>query len=365
MKQFSQEIFDKFIDGTADQEERFVVREAMRKDKNLRRIYIIAKRYDAMTEADERKAQILPMERMAAETLDNLCDILCERYIMRDIFPGYVDSLLSAAKDEQIFLQKAGEEGVPLYKVGFVMDKYGLVVQRQYHANLRDVERYLKRGERLIAVVDEDILKGTQLDNMLHTVCVLNVTDDKVRIYNPTSNENEDMDRHEEYPKELFLKAWEASERYLVRASTEENKVYEPHPINLEDIEIGEDLLDLIEPIAENLHDVWAEDKLMQGIRYAPLDNNGHEKPGHNHYLVPFSQMTEEEKQPDIKSARQTLKLLKRLGFSIARNGSPNSYVCPDCGRGIALEMSFCPHCGRRLQVDDFIQNNDNQQIER
>lgn len=355
MKQFSQELFDRFIDGTANLEEQRVVKGAMRKDRALQRIYIIAKRYDAMMEEDQRESQVLPMERMAAETQDNLCDIICERYILRQKFPGYGNSMLSAAKEEQLFLEEASEEGgVPLYRVGYVMDKYGLVVQRQYGADIGDIQRYLKRGESLIAVVDEDILKNTSLDNKLHTVCVLSVKNGIVTVYNP-SMENEEASTIEDYPVDLFVKAWEPSERYLVRAGTSGDKVYEPHPINLDDIEIDDDLDELIEPIAENLHDVWAQDKLQQGVRYGPLDENGNEQPGFNHYLVPYSQMPDHEKQKDIISARQTLKLLKRLGFSIVKNNPTVGYSCPDCKHQIKLEMSYCPHCGRKLQVDDYI----------
>lgn len=355
MKQFSQELFDRFIDGTANLEEQMVVKEAMRKDRSLQRIYIIAKRYDAMMEEDQKESHVLPMERMAAETQDNLCDIICERYILRQKFPGYGNSMLSAAKDEQLFLEEASEEGgVPLYRVGHVMEKYGLVVQRQYDADIGHIQRYLRRGESLIAVVDEDILKNTSLDNKLHTVCVLSVKNGVVTIYNP-SMENEEASTIEDYSVDLFMKAWEPSERYLVRASTPGDKVYEPHPINLDDIEIDDDLDELIDPIAENLHDVWAQDKLQQGVRYGPLDKNGHEQPGFSHYLIPYSQMPDHEKQKDIISARQTLKLLKRLGFSIVKNNPSARYSCPDCKHEIKLEMSYCPHCGRKLQVDDYI----------
>lgn len=354
MKQFSQKLFDKFIDGTANLEEQMVVKDAMRKDRSLQRIYIIAKRYDAMMEEDRRASCVLPIERMAAETQDNLCDIICERYILRQKFPGYGNSMLSAAKDEQLFLEEASDEGVPLYRVGYVMEKYGLVVQRQYGADIGDIQRYLKRGDSLIAVVDEDILKNTNLDNKLHTVCVLGVKKGIVTVYNP-SMENEEASTLEDYPVDLFVKAWEPSERYLVRASTPGDKVYEPHPINLDGIDIDDDLNELIEPIAENLHDVWAQDKLQQGVRYGPLDENGYEQPGFNHYLVPFSQMPDHEKQKDIISARQTLKLLKRLGFSIVKNNRSENFFCPDCEHPIELTMSFCPHCGRKLQVDDYI----------
>lgn len=347
-------LFEKFMEGQTSPEDTITVLDAIKEDKVLRRMYISAKRFDAMMEEEERQSQVLPMERMAAETQDNLCDILCERFILRKIFSGYGDNLLSAAKDEQLFLEKAKGEGVPLYKVGFVMEQYGLSVLRQYNASISDIVRYLNRGESLIAVVDEDILKDREPNEKLHAICVLSIDKEVVKIYNPLSYDD-DTGRIEDYPIEVFMKAWDSSERFLVSANIPDDKIYEPHPINLDDIDLDSELLDLVYPIAENLHDVWAEKKLEGGTKYGPLDRNGREQPGCNHYLVPFSQLSEEDKAPDIRNAIQTLKLLKRLGFSIIRYDSSNAYMCPDCCNRVELSMSYCPHCGRELQLDDFV----------
>ena len=283
MKRLSNELFDKYLAGTADPEESLIAKEAIRKNPQLNRIYIISRRYRAMMDAHKKQADILPMERKAAETSDNLCDIFCERYFLRERFPVYEKKENSPEENEQNFQQNAGKDGVPLYKVGYLLDSRGLVVQRQYGASLDDLKRYLERGESVIAVIDEDILKQTELDDMLHTVCVLGLNDDNVSLYNPTSD-GENNHGIETHPLESFLQAWHPSEYYLVRVSTPEETVYEPHPVDLDDVDIDEELHDLIHPIAENLHDVWSKDRLQKGIQYGPLDKKGHERPGFNHY---------------------------------------------------------------------------------
>lgn len=369
-------LFEKFLAGETNPVETITVLEAMKHDKELMDMYVSTKRFDAMmAEEDE---QIIPLEKMAAKSEDNLCDILCERYILKKMVPNYgAHSLLTEAKDEQTFLAKAhsfdetdwihsneqffGENlekqwltsnGVALYNVGRIMEGYGLSVTRQFNSDIETLKNYLKCGECLITIVNEDILfgkDGTELPN--HAVCVLSIGGSSITLYNPTTGNSEDV-----YPLDLFLEAWNTSKNYVVAANHKDRKLYMPHKINLDDVELDEDLEDLLEAIAENAHDVWAEMRMKEGYVFGKDNNSDKDKgPLTNKDLVPYSDLPDSEKQYDREMAEQTLKLAKRLGFKVTRTNPDEQYECPDCGKRISLEMSYCPHCGRELQLDDFI----------
>ena len=51
-------------------------------------------------------------------------------------------------------------------------------------------------------------------------------------------------------------------------------KTYNPKPINTEGIELPEDLIELREKIAENVHDIWAKQRIEQGWSYGEVRND-------------------------------------------------------------------------------------------
>lgn len=93
--------------------------------------------------------------------------------------------------------------------------------------------------------------------------------------------------------------------------------MYEPRPIDTSDVILPEELLALTEKIAENVHDVWAAGRLSEGWRYGPQkDAERKITPA----LVPYDQLPESEKDYDRNTAIQTLKLIVKLGYTIARD---------------------------------------------
>lgn len=374
----SDDLFARFMDGQTTPAETIAVHRAMREDKELREAYIRAKRFDALMEKDEEP--VLPLEKMAAKSEDNLCDILCERYILRNRFPEYgSQGLLGDAKNEQRFLRGAESfdetkwiaenrtffstalekqwlttQGVALYNVGRIMEGYGLSVTRHFYADIQEIRRCLDRGENLIAIVNEEILDEDPAGGSIHpdhAVCVLSLDDKRVSLYNPSAGEEP-----VEYPLDIFLKAWNTSKNYLVAVGLKGEKIYEPSPINLDDIELDDNLNDLLEAIAENAHDVWAVDRMAQGYVYGDENNSDPEKGAlTNKDLRPYSELPEKEKDYDRKMATATLKLAQRLGFKIVCPDSEEEYHCPDCGERIQLDTNYCPNCGRPVQLDDFI----------
>ena len=117
MKKISDDVLARFISGDTTPEERMIVLKALSEDSELMERFIAVKRFDAMMAEDEEPS--IPLEKMAAKSEDNLCDILCERFILKTRLPKCY-TLLGEAKDEQTFLNGANNltnEGVALYNV--------------------------------------------------------------------------------------------------------------------------------------------------------------------------------------------------------------------------------------------------------
>jgi hypothetical protein len=92
------------------------------------------------------------------------------------------------------------------------------------------------------------------------------------------------------------------------------NNTYNPCPVNLDSIELPTSLDDLIEQIAENVHDVWAKSRMDEGWTYGPERND--EKKTHP-CLVPYNQLPEIEKDYDRNTAINSIKLVIKLGYRI------------------------------------------------
>ena len=92
--------------------------------------------------------------------------------------------------------------------------------------------------------------------------------------------------------------------------------MYIPKPIDTKDVVLPEELVELTEKIAENVHDVWSRERMAQGWKYGPERND--EKKTHP-CLLPYAQLPEEEKEYDRKTAMETVKLILSLGFEIQK----------------------------------------------
>lgn len=92
--------------------------------------------------------------------------------------------------------------------------------------------------------------------------------------------------------------------------------MYTPKPVDTENIVLSEDLLTLTEKIAENVHDLWAQNRISQGWKYGEKrDDELKTTP----CLVPYSELSEEEKVYDRETAIGTLKLIVALGYNIEK----------------------------------------------
>lgn len=90
--------------------------------------------------------------------------------------------------------------------------------------------------------------------------------------------------------------------------------MYKPNPIDTSDVVLSAELLELTEKIAENVHNVWAAGRLEQGWTYGKeRDDELKTSP----CLVPYSELSESEKEYDRNTALETLKLIIKLGYKI------------------------------------------------
>lgn len=94
------------------------------------------------------------------------------------------------------------------------------------------------------------------------------------------------------------------------------NKEYTPHPIDTSDIQLPEELNPLLEAMAKNVHEVWAQERINQGWTYGEKRDNILK---HHPCLIPYEDLPEEEKEYDRNTSIGTLKLIMKLGFKISR----------------------------------------------
>ena len=91
---------------------------------------------------------------------------------------------------------------------------------------------------------------------------------------------------------------------------------YNPQPIDISDIQLPEELNLLLEAIAKNVHEIWAQERISQGWTYGEKRDDVLK---HHPCLVPYEDLPEEEKEYDRNTSVETLKLIMKLGFNICK----------------------------------------------
>ena len=92
-------------------------------------------------------------------------------------------------------------------------------------------------------------------------------------------------------------------------------KNYVPQPMDTSDIQLSDELNVLVEQMAKNVHEVWAQSRIEQGWIYGEERNDALK---HHPCLVPYEELPEIEKAYDRDTALETLKLICKLGFKIS-----------------------------------------------
>ena len=96
----------------------------------------------------------------------------------------------------------------------------------------------------------------------------------------------------------------------------ETKKDYVPQPVDTDDVVLGKDLEELVEQMAKNVHEVWAQTRMEQGWTYGEQRDDAKKQ---HPCLVAYEELPEEEKEYDRNTAVGTLKLIRKLGFNIGR----------------------------------------------
>lgn len=91
-------------------------------------------------------------------------------------------------------------------------------------------------------------------------------------------------------------------------------KKYVPNPVDTTDVKLPMELESLVEEMAKNVHEVWAQTRISQGWSFGEERNDATKK---HPCLVPHEELSEEEKTYDRNTSVQTLKLILKFGFKI------------------------------------------------
>jgi hypothetical protein len=376
-KTISDELLAAYLEGNTTPEETSLILSALEHDEQLREILITAERVDCMLDNEATEYTLLPMEHLAAKERDSLCDFQCEVFILGKLG---IDVDPVSLSEEARFNKWLKEKGTPLHNVGRLLQRSGLSVVRRYHATIADLQTALERQRQVIVVVNAEKLYGGAEKNdsavmevhvvmggnaiSYHALAVQQVDTKKetVSVFDPATSSALNM-----YPIEAFTAAWDDALAYMVCASSKcATTVYEPHPIELNDVELTDELLELREAIAENAHEVWAAARIKEGWTYGPARSDTNmESPD----LIPYSDLPDSEKQYDRDMAMSAIKLVRKLGYVLikfedtdlhrslmGRIHQHGSYRCKECGAPIFKDQVFCERCGKKLVYTDFVE---------
>lgn len=96
--------------------------------------------------------------------------------------------------------------------------------------------------------------------------------------------------------------------------------VYQPKPIDTAGVELPKGVEPLREILAANAHDVWAVGRIKEGWTYGEKRNDDLKL---HPDLVPYNQLTDDEKEYDRKTSGETLKVITKMGYRIVRDTDP------------------------------------------
>lgn len=91
---------------------------------------------------------------------------------------------------------------------------------------------------------------------------------------------------------------------------------YTPNPIDTSSVELSDEILELSEKLAENVHEVWAAGRIADGWQYGEVRDD--ERKLHP-CIVPYNELSEIEKDYDRRTSQETLKVMQVLGYKITK----------------------------------------------
>ncbi len=91
---------------------------------------------------------------------------------------------------------------------------------------------------------------------------------------------------------------------------------YIPHPIDTSDVMLPDELVELTERLAKNVHENWAKGRIQDGWTYGPERVDPVKT---TPCLVEYEELPESEREYDRHTAIETIKLILKLGYKIIR----------------------------------------------
>ncbi len=93
-------------------------------------------------------------------------------------------------------------------------------------------------------------------------------------------------------------------------------KEYIPKPVDTRGVELPGELQPLVEEMAKNVHEVWAQSRMNEGWNYGSVRDEARKK---HPCLVPYEELPESEKEYDRATSQETLKFILKSGFCITK----------------------------------------------
>ncbi len=89
---------------------------------------------------------------------------------------------------------------------------------------------------------------------------------------------------------------------------------YQPRPIDTSRVTLTPEIEELVERLAESIHDNWAQRRISEGWTHGERrDDVARTHPD----LVPYAALSDAEKEYDRTTVRETVKGILALGFEI------------------------------------------------
>jgi ryanodine receptor 2 len=91
---------------------------------------------------------------------------------------------------------------------------------------------------------------------------------------------------------------------------------YHPKPIDTASVTLPPGVEPLTERLAENAHDIWAQQRLKEGWTWGAQRDDVAKR---NPCLIPYAALPDSEKVYDRRAAMETLKAIIVLGYRIEK----------------------------------------------
>jgi ryanodine receptor 2 len=92
---------------------------------------------------------------------------------------------------------------------------------------------------------------------------------------------------------------------------------YRPEPLKTEHVVLNDEILELVEMLAENAHDLWAYQRMSDGWVFGPERRDTLRQ---HPCLVPYAHLPESEKEYDRKVVLGTIRAILALGFVVSKS---------------------------------------------